>query len=58
MSATAFLLHYKLHENALKKNASTNGGDASRVGDSADVIKWGLCVFSFCFPDARRVAPH
>ena len=30
--ARPFLLHYKLLKRAAKKNASTNGGDASRVG--------------------------
>ena len=30
--ARPFLLHYKLLETRYKKNASTNGGDASRVG--------------------------
>ena len=30
--ARPFLLHFKLPETRCKKNASTNGGDASRVG--------------------------
>ena len=30
--ARPFLLHNKLPETRCKKNASTNGGDASRVG--------------------------
>ena len=30
--ARPFLLHFKLPETRRKKNASTNGGDASRVG--------------------------
>ena len=30
--ARQFLLHYKLPETRCEKNASTNGGDASRVG--------------------------
>ena len=48
------------------QNASTNGGDASRVGHFSAVSSRigkmqllfnGVSINSFYFPDARRVAP-
>ena len=38
-------------------NASTNGGDASRVGERCSYYLVEFIFSSFLYPDARRVAP-
>ena len=38
-------------------NASTNGGDASRVGKRCSYYLVEFIFSSFLYPDARRVAP-
>ena len=40
------------------KNASTNGGDASRVGKIYSYYLVEFVFSSFLYPDAGRVAPH
>ena len=41
----------------LAPNATSNGGDASRVGKDAGAIYSKVHVFLFHYPDAGRVAP-
>ena len=41
--ARQFLLHYKLPETRCEKNASTNGGDASRVGFFSSLVPCERC---------------
>ena len=38
-------------------NATSNGGDASRVGKRCSYYLVESIFFSFLYPDARRVAP-
>ena len=39
------------------QSASTNGGDASRVGERCSCYLTEFVCFSYHYPDARRVAP-
>ena len=46
----------RLHQ-ALALNATSNGGDASRVGKICNFYLAESVFSSFLYPDARRVAP-
>ena len=47
----------KRYHQTLPPNASSNGGDASRVGKICSFYLAELVFPSFLYPDARRVAP-
>ena len=57
MSATAFLLHYKLHGNALQKTQALMG--ATRLASGiVQLLLSGTCVSFFLFSRRETRRPH